>query len=403
MVALAAQHRVPLVPQGGNTGDGRRGDAARGRQRVDPVAAADEPAALDQRRGQSRGRRSRDDPRRPPRPRGRGRAALPADPRLARQLHHRRADRDQRRRHAGAAVRDDAGAGRRGRGGAARRLDPRRPDRAQEGQSRLQPRPIADRLRRHARDHHRGGAAAGAGGRRARGRLGGGRRVRKRRSTCCGVLQGQSDRVEGFEIVPDGSLRLVLEHIPGHPQPARRQASLARADRGDVGGRGRRARRRARAHARRSAGAGADRGRGDRRRAKRRPRPSGACAIRSPKPSEPPAARSPTTFPCRSTTCRASWSPPRPRSSERFPGVEASAFGHLGDGNVHFHVRGVSDPRHCAGDHPHGPRPGHRRGRLDLRRARHRPAQARRARAPRPARPHRRAPRNQARRSTPPG
>ena len=31
----------------------------------------------------------------------------------------------------------------------------------------------------------------------------------------------------------------------------------------------------------------------------------------------------------------------------RFPGVIASAFGHLGDGNVHFHVRAVS---HAAPD-----------------------------------------------------
>jgi len=28
----------------------------------------------------------------------------------------------------------------------------------------------------------------------------------------------------------------------------------------------------------------------------------------------------------------------------RFPGVRASAFGHLGDGNVHFHVRAPRDP-----------------------------------------------------------
>ena len=32
----------------------------------------------------------------------------------------------------------------------------------------------------------------------------------------------------------------------------------------------------------------------------------------------------------------------RARSKRNFPGAQASAFGHLGDGNVHFHVRAGS-------------------------------------------------------------
>ena len=44
-------------------------------------------------------------------------------------------------------------------------------------------------------------------------------------------------------------------------------------------------------------------------------------------------------FPCRSTPCPTSWFP-QPDAVERaFSGTRASAFGHLGDGNVHFHVR----------------------------------------------------------------
>ncbi len=63
-----------------------------------------------------------------------------------------------------------------------------------------------------------------------------------------------------------------------------------------------------------------------------------------------------------------------------FPGAKASAFGHLGDGNVHFHVRLESgQSREGFGDHPAGARPRHRRRRLDFGRAWDRPDEARRA------------------------
>ena len=124
MVALAAEHRVPLVPQGGNTSmvggatppaDGsalilslRRMDRLRSISAADGLAVAEAGMILANlhARADEVGH------------------ALSADPGRARKLHHRRADRDQCRGHAGAALRDDARAGRGGRGGAARRVDP---------------------------------------------------------------------------------------------------------------------------------------------------------------------------------------------------------------------------------------------------------------------------------------
>ena len=44
----------------------------------------------------------------------------------------------------------------------------------------------------------------------------------------------------------------------------------------------------------------------------------------------------------RSLTCRASSSRPSAEVERAFPGVIASGFGHLGDGNIHFHVRAGS-------------------------------------------------------------
>ena len=43
-----------------------------------------------------------------------------------------------------------------------------------------------------------------------------------------------------------------------------------------------------------------------------------------------------------STPCRASSPRPRPTVEAAFPGTQASGFGHLGDGNIHFHVRAGS-------------------------------------------------------------
>ena len=151
-------------------GGGR--DAAGRCIRAAAVDAPDEPHSLAERRRPARHRGSGRDPRHASRRRAQHRHALPADPRRTRQLHHRRADLDQRGRHAGAEVRHDARARRGHRSGPSRRLHPRRPVRAEEGQSRLQPRPAADRRRRHARRDHRGRAPAGARRRGTRRRLG---------------------------------------------------------------------------------------------------------------------------------------------------------------------------------------------------------------------------------------
>src|SRR6185369_16256805 len=61
IVRLAAEHRVPLVPQGG------RRDATRGRLGDPAVDAPDEPHPLGERREQARSGRGRRDPRDPAR------------------------------------------------------------------------------------------------------------------------------------------------------------------------------------------------------------------------------------------------------------------------------------------------------------------------------------------------
>ena len=73
----------------------------------------------------------------------------------------------------------------------------------------------------------------------------------------------------------------------------------------------------------------------------------------------------------------------------RFPGTRVNAFGHLGDGNVHFNVRapegagaGLAGIDRGGGQRLR-PRSGHAGRRLDLRRARHRPDEDRRACPPR--------------------
>ena len=70
-----------------------------------------------------------------------------------------------------------------------------------------------------------------------------------------------------------------------------------------------------------------------------------------------------------------------------FPGVRLVDFGHLGDGNLHYNVQGPSGDAAARvrralreEDQPDRLRRGRRARRLDLGRARHRRAQARRAR-----------------------
>ncbi len=70
---------------------------------------------------------------------------------------------------------------------------------------------------------------------------------------------------------------------------------------------------------------------------------------------------------------------------ERLPGIRPVAFGHVGDGNIHYNlIQPVgADTAHVPGAlgriQPHRPRHRRRPRRLDQRRARHRPAEARRA------------------------
>ena len=226
----------------------------------------------------------------------------------------------------------------------ARRLDPRRPVGAQEGQSRLQPRPVADRRRRHARRGHRGRAAAGPGRRRRAPSPGRDWTARSARSSCCASSKRDTAAVEGFELVPDDSLQLVLRHIPGTRAPLagkHRWHVLIEATTAD-------AVRPIGTVLERLLGealdAGPHRGRDD-----RRQRGAGRSLLENSRQhfggrARRRARRSRTTFRSRSLPCRASSSTPRPRSRRAFPGVIASGFGHLGDGNVHFHVR-AGQPR----------------------------------------------------------
>ena len=216
-------------------------------------------------------------------------------------------------------------------------------------------------------------------------------------------LEARTDSVEGFELVPEDSLQLVLEAHPGHPRAAVRRASP-----GTCSSRRRRPmpQHDIAAELERLLGAALSRASSATRRSpptRRRPRPSGSSATASRRPSAPKARRSRTTSRCPSPTCRASSSRPRPRWSARFPGVDRQRL-RPSRRRQHPLPRPRRQPRRARlvrarrrGDHAPGRRPRHRRGRLDLRRARHRPIEARRIRAPRAARPHPRAARDQAR------
>ena len=213
--------------------------------------------------------------------------------------------------------------------------------RAQEGQSRLRPQAAADRRRRHARHRHRGEPEAGAGDRRARGRLGRARRRRRRRWRCCAISRRRlGDAVESFELVPAERARpgarpyprharrrwprrtpwnVLIEAVapmaaPSPEQPLYEGAALGARDRPRRGRDDRRQR-------------GAGRGLLAAARLDRRGREEGR------------PGRQARHLGRRSTTWPASWSR-RPRRSRRaFPGTRVIAFGHLGDGNVHFNVR----------------------------------------------------------------
>ncbi len=113
---------------------------------------------------------------------------------------------------------------------------------------------------------------------------------------------------------------------------------------------------------------------------------SGSCASRSRRRRSTKAARSSTTSRSRSATSRP-LSTKRRSAVEAFePGARVCAFGHLGDGNIHFNVSqplGADTaglPRPLGRDERSRARDRRAHGRLVLGRARRRAAEARPAR-----------------------
>ena len=219
IVQLAAEHRVPLVPQGGNTGM-----AAGATPPADGSAILLSMRRMNrirsiERRQPPRGRRGRRGARDAARRRARGRHALSADAGRARQLHDRRADLDQRRRHAGAEVRNHALARRRGRSGAARRL-------LHNGLS---------GLKKDNRGYSLDQLLIGAEGTlgvvtavalrlvpaiAARAVAWTGVDSPQGRSTLLRFLEARTDSVEGFELVPAGFAAAGAQAHPGHARAA---------------------------------------------------------------------------------------------------------------------------------------------------------------------------------------
>ena len=76
------------------------------------------------------------------------------------------------------------------------------------------------------------------------------------------------------------------------------------------------------------------------RRPKRRPKPSGGSATACRRPSALPSARRPSmTSVCAVEDMPLFMAEAAAEVERAFPGTSASGFGHLGDGNIHFHVR----------------------------------------------------------------
>uniref|UniRef100_UPI00181D2089 FAD-binding oxidoreductase n=1 Tax=Sphingomonas sp. TaxID=28214 RepID=UPI00181D2089 len=154
-------------------------------------------------------------------------------------------------------------------------------------------------------------------------------------------MQGQSDIVEGFEIIPASSLGLVLEHIPGTRSPLQGShpwhvlVEATSADSSDPPG----------AELERMLGQALLQGRiADAAMASSEAQADAFWRIRdSISEAERASGGSiahdisvPVADMPRFMTSTAA------ELERAFPGVEPSAFGHLGDGNVHFHVRAGS-------------------------------------------------------------
>ena len=224
------------------------------------------------------------------------------------------------------------------RGGAPRRQPLRGAGGAEEGQSRLRPQALADRRRRTLglvtaaslelvpAIGERAAAWAGVESPAAAMAL-----LRHLEAT-----PGRGDR--SFELVPKSALDLVLAHVPGHAAAARRAGALERARRGGRADGG--------------AGPGAIALRGpesaletglvaDAAIAASEAQAEGFWRLRDSiseaEKKDGPAAKHDISVPVEDmagfTTAAAA------AVEARFPGTSVNAFGHLGDGNVHFNVR----------------------------------------------------------------
>ena len=157
-------------------------------------------------------------------------------------------------------------------------------------------------------------------------------------------LQDQSDQIEGFEIIPDGSLQLVLEHIPGTRSPLTGKhqwhvlIEATSPDAADPPG----------AELERMLGEALAQGRiadatiaasEAQAEAFWRLRDSISEAERATGGSIAHDISVPVDAMPRFMVAAAAG------IEAKFPGVAASAFGHLGDGNVHFHVRMGNRPK----------------------------------------------------------
>ena len=192
-------------------------------------------------------------------------------------------------------------------------------------------------------------------------------------------LQSESDSVEGFEIVPASSLDLVLQHIPGTRNPLQgkhRWHVLIEATSADAS-------QPPSAELERMLGEALEQGRIEdaaiasseaQAEAFWRIRDSISEAERAAGGSIAHDISVPVDDMPRFMVAAAA------ELEQAFPGVEASAFGHLGDGNVHFHVApGTPTGQTTLRRSPDWSRSGHRGRRVDFGRARDRPDEAGRA------------------------
>ena len=100
-----------------------------------------------------------------------------------------------------------------------------------------------------------------------------------------------------------------------------------------------------------------------------RPRRSGPCARTSRPPRRARARPGSTTSPCRSRASPSSSRRPARRCRRRWPGVRIDAFGHVGDGNIHYDVLAPRRRRSGGPQRPprrgRAPGPRHRHGALE--------------------------------------